>query len=134
MLGVGRTTVRSLLDKGKLEGKKIGDSHRIFLSDLEDYLGEERARSLVRDVGGDEPENDGKKTSPYEPIAQKWSEIGEDESIILSDLEKIDVRKIRDLLHRRFGREEVIVRSAEQENGTYKAVIRAREGGEYLRD
>ena len=135
MLGIGQATVRSLLERGKLGSKKIRDAHRIFLSDLEDYLGEERARSLVRDLGGDEPGvNDGQSTSRYEPVAQKWSELDDNESIVLSDLEKIDIRNIRDLLYRRFGKEEVVVRSAKQEDGRYKAVIRAREGGEYLRD
>lgn len=74
------------------------------------------------------------RTSRYEPVAQKWSEIGEDESIVLSDLEKNDIQNLRNLLYRRFGKENVIVRSAKQEDDTFKAVIRAREGSEYLRE
>jgi len=73
------------------------------------------------------------RTSRYEPIAQKWSEIGDDESIVLSDLGKNDIQNLRNLLYRRFGKENVIVRSAKQEDDSFKAVVRAREGDEYLR-
>jgi hypothetical protein len=73
------------------------------------------------------------RTSRYEPIAQKWSELGDDESIVLSDLEKNDIQNLRNLLYRRFGKENVIVRSAKQEDDTFKAVVRARDGDEYLR-
>lgn len=74
------------------------------------------------------------RTSRYEPIAQKWAELGDDESIVLSDLEKNDIQNLRNLLYRRFGKENVIVRSAKQEDDSFKAVVRAREGNEYLRD
>ena len=74
------------------------------------------------------------RTSRYEPIAQKWSDLGEDESIVLSELEKNDIQNLRNLLYRRFGKENVIVRSAKQEDDTFKAVVRTREGNEYLRD
>ena len=74
------------------------------------------------------------RTSRYEPIAQKWSELGSDESIVLSDLEKNDIQNLRNLLYRRFGKENVIVRSAKQDDESFKAVVREREGNEYLRD
>jgi len=73
------------------------------------------------------------RTSQYEPVAQKWAEIEEDESIVLSGLEQNDIQNLRNLLYRRFGKENVIVRSAQTDDGTYKAVVRAREGDEYLR-
>lgn len=74
------------------------------------------------------------RTSRYEPVAQKWANLGDDESIVLSDLEKNDIQNLRNLLYRRFGKENVIVRSAKQEDDSFKAVIRSREGNEYLRD
>jgi hypothetical protein len=37
------------------------------------------------------------------------------------------------LLYRRFGKENIIVRSAQQEDDSYKAVVRERQGNEYLR-
>lgn len=74
------------------------------------------------------------RTSRYEPVAQRWSELDSDESIVLSDLEKNDIQNLRNLLYRRFGKENVIVRSARQEDDSFKAVVRAREGNEYLRD
>jgi hypothetical protein len=74
------------------------------------------------------------RTSRYEPIAQKWGDLGDDESIVLSDLEKNDIQNLRNLLYRRFGKENVIVRSAKQEDDSFKAVVRSREGNEYLRD
>lgn len=73
------------------------------------------------------------RTSQYEPVAQKWAEIGEDESIVLSGLEQNDIQNLRNLLYRRFGKENVIVRSAQTDDETYKAVVRARDGDEYLR-
>lgn len=74
------------------------------------------------------------RTSRYEPVAQKWSELDEDESIVLTGLGKNDIQNLRNLLYRRFGKETVIVRSAQQEDESYMAVVRAREGNEYLRD
>jgi excisionase family DNA binding protein len=175
MLGVSRTTILSLLSDETLGSTTIGDARRVFLSDLEEYLGEKRAHSLVREINrGDQggppersaPDDDATgssesgmdvdfevdvpdreeaerelgsgggpgRTSQYEPIAQKWAELADDESIVLSGLEKNDVQNLRNLLYRRFGKESVIVRKAKQEDGTFKAVVRAREGNEYLRD
>jgi hypothetical protein len=74
------------------------------------------------------------RTSRYEPVAQEWSELGDGQAIVLSDLGKNDIQNLRNLLYRRFGKENVIVRSAKQDDGTFKAVIREREGDEYLRD
>ena len=74
------------------------------------------------------------RTSKYEPIAQKWGEIDDGEAIVLSDLEQNDIQNLRNLLYRRFGKENVIVRSAQQEDDSYKAVVRAREDDEYLRN
>ena len=74
------------------------------------------------------------RTSKYEPIAQKWGEIDDGEAIVLSDLEQNDIQNLRNLLYRWFGKENVIVRSAQQEDDSYKAVVRAREDDEYLRN
>lgn len=74
------------------------------------------------------------RTSKYEPIAQKWGEIDDGEAIVLSDLEQNDIQNLRNLLYRRFGKENVIVRSAQQEDDSYKAVVRTREDDEYLRN
>lgn len=74
------------------------------------------------------------RTSRYEPIAQKWSELGDDKAILLSGLEENDIQNLRNLLYRRFGKENVIVRSAQQEDDTYNAVVRTRDGDEYLRE
>lgn len=152
MLGVGHDTVRSLLRKGKLGSQKVGGFRRIFLSDLKAYLGEDRARSLIRDLTGNETERSGsRRFSEYEPVAEVWEEISEDEAIVLSDLSKSDLQNIRDLLHSRFGEDNVMVRSVKQEDGrlveqenghwtleegspTFKAVVSTREGNEYLRD
>jgi len=74
------------------------------------------------------------RTSWYEPVAQKWGELEEDQSIVLSNLEENDIQNIRNLLYRRFGKENVIVRSARLDENEFKAVVRAREGNEYLRE
>ena len=50
MLGIGRTAVYRLIKTGELGSKKVGGSRRIFLSDLEEYLGKERAYSLVKNL------------------------------------------------------------------------------------
>ena len=73
------------------------------------------------------------RTSKYEPVAQKWMDLGDDECIVLSDLDQNDVQNLRNLLYRRFGKENIIVRSAQQDDDSYKAVVREREGNEYLR-
>lgn len=74
------------------------------------------------------------RTSRYEPIAQKWADLDEGESIVISGLGQNDIQNLRNLLYRRFGKENVIVRSAQQEDESYMAVVRAREGDEYLRE
>jgi pyruvate/2-oxoglutarate dehydrogenase complex dihydrolipoamide acyltransferase (E2) component len=78
------------------------------------------------------------KTSRYEPVAQKWVEIEDDEAIVLSDLSMNDVQNIRNLMYNRFGKENVIVRSAKDGEidgeTAYKAVVRQREGDEFLRN
>jgi len=175
MLGVSRTTILSLLRDEELGSTTIGDARRLFLSDLEAYLGEKRAHSLVREINRGEQEGTPERgapdddetgssesgmdvdfemdmldreeaernlgarggrgrTSRYEPIAQKWEELSDDESIVLSGLDKKDVQNLRNLMYRRFSKESVIVRTAKQEDGMLKAVIRAREGNEYLRE
>lgn len=74
------------------------------------------------------------RTSRYEPVAETWATLDEDESIVLSNLQEKDIQNLRNLLYRRFGKEEIIVRSAQQEDEMYKAVVRTREGNEYLRN
>lgn len=74
------------------------------------------------------------RTSRYEPVAAKYAELDEGEALVLDELGKNDIQNMRNLLYRRFGKKNVIVRSAEQDDGTYKAVVREREGNEYLRD
>jgi len=74
------------------------------------------------------------RSSKYEPIAETWREIDDGETILLSGLEQNEIQSIRNLLYRRFGTENVIVRSARQDDDTYKALVREREGREYLRD
>lgn len=73
------------------------------------------------------------RTSRFEHVAQRWKETDENEAIVIEDLEDTDVQSLRRLLYRRFGKETVIVRSAQQADGSYKAVVRRRADGEYLR-
>ncbi|MCS4034880.1 excisionase family DNA binding protein [Salinibacter ruber] len=152
MLGIDYATVLSLLDEGDLGSMKIGDTCRIFLSDLETYLEEDRVRSLIQVLTGGEPEPYGKKQAfKYEAVAEQWKEIPKDEAIMLSGLSKSDLQNIRDLLYSRFGKETVIVQSDKQEkshwveqpNGKwvwkkesviFKAVVCTRAGKKYLRD
>lgn len=68
----------------------------------------------------------------YEAVAQAWSDLDDGEALLLSDLTKDDVKRLRRLFYKRFGKINVLVRSVEQDDGTHKAVIRAREGREYL--
>ena len=53
---------------------------------------------------------------------------------MLADLSENDVENIRTLLYRRIGKENVIVRSAEQADGMFKAVVRARKDDKYLKE
>lgn len=153
MLGIGRATVLSLLEEGKLESKEIGGARRIFLSDLEDYLGEDRAHSLVRDLGSDGPRGqEDRQVSQFERVAQKLNEICEDQAIVLARLTQSAVQDLRGFLYSRLGKENVVVRSAKQEEKgrlvkqdenhwrlekeetTFKVVVHNRESSEYLRD
>lgn len=69
----------------------------------------------------------------YQPVVLKYSEIEGGETNVLRELGQNDVQNLRNLLYRKFAKRNVIVRSAEQEEGEYLAVVREREGGEYLR-
>jgi hypothetical protein len=75
----------------------------------------------------------GGRQSAYQPVALKYAEIGDDKAIVLRKLGENDVQNLRNLLYRKFGKRNVIVRSADQEEGEYLAVVREREGNEYLR-
>lgn len=74
------------------------------------------------------------RNSQYEPVAKKYADLPEGKAIVIEDLEQNDVQNLRNLLYRRFGKEQVIVRSRQQDDESYTAVVRDREGDEYLRD
>jgi hypothetical protein len=48
-------------------------------------------------------------------------------------LRKLTQSEVQNLLYRKSGKRNVIVRSSKQEEGEYLAVVREREGNEYLR-
>lgn len=52
--------------------------------------------------------------------------------IVLRELGENDVQNPRNLLYRKFEKRNVIVRSSKQEEGKRLAVVRKREGNEYL--
>ncbi|WP_251923553.1 hypothetical protein [Salinibacter ruber] len=52
--------------------------------------------------------------------------------IVLRELGENDVQNLRNLLYRKFGKRNVIVRSSKQEEGKRLAVVQKREGNEYL--
>lgn len=84
---------------------------------------------------------DNRPTDFTEAVAQTWSLIdrgsvtirSDEEKIRISALEQNDIEKLRNVLYRRFGKKNVIVRYAQQEDGSYVAVIRHREDDTYLR-
>jgi hypothetical protein len=76
----------------------------------------------------------GGRSSQYDPIAEKYANLDDGEAILLDGMSQNDIQNLRNLLYRRFGKETVIVRSKSQGDDTYKAVVRDREGNEYLRD
>jgi hypothetical protein len=76
----------------------------------------------------------GGRSSQYDPIAEKYANLEDGEAILLDGMSQNDIQNLRNLLYRRFGKEEVIVRSKSQGDDDYKAVVRDREGNEYLRD
>jgi len=76
----------------------------------------------------------GGRSSQYDPIAEKYANLEDGEAILLEGMSQNDIQNLRNLLYRRFGKEEVIVRSKSQGDDDYKAVVRDREGNEYLRD
>jgi len=92
--------------------------------DMEIVPVEEAKRELSRLSTG--------RHSRYAPVVRQWEETADDESIVLSGLESNDVQNLRNLFYRRFDKRDVIVRSAKQEDGTYKALVRIREGTEFL--
>ena len=68
----------------------------------------------------------------FEAVAQAWNGLDDGEALLLSDLTKDDVKRLRRLFYKRFGKINVLVRSVQQDDGTHKAVVRTREGKEYL--
>lgn len=71
------------------------------------------------------------RTSKYESVAQAWAEA--DEAVVLEDVSENDVQNIRNLIYRRFDKEDVIVRSAKKGEDNFNVAIRERKDGEYLR-
>lgn len=75
------------------------------------------------------------RTSQYEHVADAWDEASDaGESVVLEDVTKNDVQNIRNLIYRRFDKEDVIVRSAKKGDDSFNVAIRERQEGEYLRD
>jgi hypothetical protein len=76
------------------------------------------------------------RDSRFNEVGDTWESVEdkEEKSLVLSGLEEKDIQSLRNYMYRRFGKDEIIVRSAQQEDETYKAVIRTREEGEYLRE
>jgi len=73
------------------------------------------------------------RSSKYDPIGERWKEARSNgESLIIRDVEKSTVEGIRNFLYRTFEKEDVIVRSTQQETGGYTMTIRKRMDGEYL--
>ena len=54
MLGVSHATVYREMDRGRLGSVKVGTRRVITQWDLEEYLGKERARTLLEGVSGEE--------------------------------------------------------------------------------
>lgn len=76
----------------------------------------------------------GGRSSKYDPVAEKYATLDDNEAILLKGMAQNDIQNLRNLMYRRFGKENVIVRSKSQGDDTYHAVVRDREGDEYLRD
>jgi hypothetical protein len=73
------------------------------------------------------------RSSKYDRIGERWKEARKSgESLIIRDVEKSTVEGIRNFLYRTFEKEDVIVRSTQQETGGYTMTIRKRMDGEYL--
>jgi putative sterol carrier protein len=74
-------------------------------------------------------------SSKYAPVAEQWKEArGNDESLIIRDVEKSTVESLRNFFYRTFEKENVIVRSTKQEDESYTVTIRKRVNGEYLQN
>lgn len=73
--------------------------------------------------------------SKYDPVADAWEKAQEQgEAVTIEDVSKNDVQNIRNLIYRRFDKENVIVRSTKQGDDSFNVAVREREEGEYLRD
>lgn len=85
---------------------------------------EEEAQEAVATSGAS-------RTSKYEPVAKAWE--NSDEAVVLEDVSENDVQNIRNLIYRRFDKEDVIVRSRKNGEDSFNVSIMEREGDEYLR-
>ena len=75
------------------------------------------------------------RTSKYQPVLDRWSEIDQsEEAIVLSGLGQGELQSLRSFLYDNIGKESVIVRSTQTDDGDYKAVVRERKNKEYLRN
>lgn len=96
-----------------------------------------RTRKAIQTI---EKTLDNRPSDFMEAVAQTWSLIDDesvtilsDEGIRISELEQNDIEDLRNVLYRQCGKKNVIVRSAQQEDGSYVAFIRSREDDTYLR-
>jgi hypothetical protein len=66
------------------------------------------------------------KEAKYETVVKQWIKTADDEAVLLDGIgNQGEVSNIRNLLYRRFGKDKVMVRSAQKEEGGYKVVIRS---------
>lgn len=72
--------------------------------------------------------------SRYEAVVQKWKEVaGSDRAVVVTGLEEVEIASIRSLIYDRFGSADVVVRSGQDESGSYFAVIMPRYGTRFLK-
>lgn len=93
---------------------------------------EEKIRVVEESKAKDIFDEEDQQESKFSPVAKQWQNLEHDKAIHLPSLEWSEVENLRSYLYRRFDKEEIIVLSKQKEDGSYFAVVRARNGEEYL--
>jgi len=94
-----------------------------------------KMETMSKDEAEEEVSVSRQRESKYDPVIEQAKNADlENESVVVRGIEKTAVQGLRNIAYRRFGKENVIVRASEQDDGDgYIAVLRARQEGEYLR-
>lgn len=88
----------------------------------------------IRVTSNDQAKEEIDNKPRYEAVAQKWEEVaGSNRAVVVKGVEEKEIASLRSLIYDRFGSADVVVRSGQEESGSYFVAIMPRDGSRFLK-